>query len=256
MELKGKKALVTGAASGIGREITLLLAKEGAKVAVTDIAMLPGEGVLREVAALHAEGLPLRCDVSSPASVDFTFSTVTATFGGLDILVNCAGIGGGKPLIDETEEQWDKVMDTNLKGAFLCSQQAARAFIKQGRGGRIVNIASTAADNARPGASAYSASKAGMVQFTKVLALELGPHNITVNAVSPAMTDFSTGPNPKSTPAYREAFIKQVPLGRAAQASEVAQAVLFLASDKAAFITGEVIHVDGGYSAGKTQVRG
>ena len=154
-----------------------------------------------------------------------------------------------------TEEEWDGLMAVNLKGAFLCARTTAQGMVDRGAGGRIINIVSTAGENARVNAAAYCASKAGLIQFTRVLALELGPHGITANAVGPDMT--ITG-NPNREPpseVYRRSFVNEVPLARPGRPSDIAQAVAFLASPGAEYISGQVLFVDGGYSAGKLAVR-
>jgi 3-oxoacyl-[acyl-carrier protein] reductase len=182
--------------------------------------------------------------------------TVVERSGGVDILVNNVGLTQVTTLLETTEDEWDTLMDVNLKGPFLCSKAAVPVMIRQGRGGRIINTVSTAAANARVGASAYCASKAGLVQLTKAMALELGPHGITVNAVGPglAITDSPVRDVPSEE--YQRAFIRQVPLGRGTTPRDIASTMAFLASPDAEYITGQVIYVDGGYSAGKFSVRG
>ena len=255
MELQGKNAIVTGGGRGIGREIALLLAANGASVTIGDLDLERARSVAKEVEEQDGKSLAVGVDVSRSDQVEAMVSSTLKTFGALDILVNNVGIGLHTSVVDTTEENWDRIQDVNLKGQFLCSRDAAKVMIRQDKGGRIINIASTAADNARVHAGAYSASKAGVLQLTKVMALEFGPYNITSNAVCPGLTDYETGLNTAST-TYRKAFLDQVSLGRTALASEIAQAVLFLASPRASFISGEVIHVDGGYSAGKPTVTG
>jgi len=256
MELQGRCAIVTGGGRGIGREIALMLASHGASITVADLDPYHGKAVAEEINSQGGSALSVRVDVSCNDQVEAMVSSSVKAFGSLYILVNNAGIGQNALVVDTTEEDWDRILTVNLKGQFLCSRDAAKVMIRQGIGGRIVNIASTAADNGRVEGAAYCASKAGVVQLTKVLAMELGAHNINVNAVSPGLTDTTDAPNINASPAYRSAFLSQVSLGRAGQAKEIAQTVLFLASPQANFITGEVIHVDGGYSAGKLTVRG
>ena len=170
--------------------------------------------------------------------------------------MNDAGVGHNSGVLEITEAEWDRIMAVNLKGAFLCSRAAARAMIDQGEGGRIISIASTAGENARVNSAAYSASKAGLLQFTRVLAMELGPHGVTVNAVAPGLT--MTGSPVWSPPseAYQKSFIEQTALGRTGTPQDIAEAVAFLASPQAGYITGQALFVDGGYSAGKLSVRG
>ena len=195
------------------------------------------------------------CDVSDKSQVERLFNGVVTTYGHVDILVNNAGKGHNSNVIDLTEEEWDTVLAVNLKGAFLCSQAAAKNMIEQGNGGRIINITSTAGENARVSSAAYSASKAGLIQLTRTLAMELGPDSITVNAVGPGLTLHESPIWTPPSEAYQKAFIEQTPMGRTGTPQDVAQAVTFLASEQAAYITGQTIFVDGGYSSGKLSVR-
>ena len=196
-------------------------------------------------------------DVSKADQVDAMMAAVLENFGRLDVFVNNAGVGVHKEVVDLTEEDWDYQVDVQLKGAFLCSRAAARQLVKQGGGGRIINIGSTATSNARIQAAPHCASKAGVVMLTKVMALELGKHGITVNCVSPGLTDVSeVSRHGGASPEYIEAFLSSVPLGRLGDPREIANMVLFVASDQAEFVTGQHITVDGGYSAGKLSIRG
>jgi NAD(P)-dependent dehydrogenase (short-subunit alcohol dehydrogenase family) len=256
MTLEGKTAIVTGGAHGLGRAIALRLADDGADVMVADLLGGDAESVADEVRALGRRGASFEVDVSDAGAVGAMVMATVEAFGHIDILVNDAGVSGESALLEMEESFWDRIMAVNLKGNFLCSQAVARQMVAQGEGGRIVNITSTAGANARPGASAYASSKAGIIQFTKVLALELGAHGITVNAVGPGMT--LTGSEVKAAPTdeYQKAFVGQVPMGRPGAPADIAAAVAFLASGDAAYINGQVIFVDGGYSAGKLSVSG
>ena len=255
MELAGKSAIVTGGAAGLGKALATALAERGVAVAVTDVRDDHARETAQELAArgLNAAAFPV--DVSNDAQVKDLIEEVVKTFGALDILVNNAGIAQRHSVLDMTEEEWDSIMAVNLKGAFLCARAAARSMVDRGRGGRIINIVSTAAENARVNAAAYCASKAGLIQLTRVLAMELGPHGITANAVGPGMTDTGSALKPPPTEAYRRSFVNEVPLARPGRASDVSQAVAFLASPGAEYISGQVLYVDGGYSAGKLSVR-
>ncbi|MBD47663.1 MAG: hypothetical protein CL891_00995 [Dehalococcoidia bacterium] len=255
LNLKDKVGLVTGGASGIGREIAILMAHKGASVAILDVDFARAAVVEKEIGNQTKQSLAIPGDVSNSGQVEMAYKTMLSEFGRLDILVNCAAMGTNENTLTTTEYLWETIMNINLKGVFICSKLAVEIMLNQGHGGSIINICSTAANNARVGGIAYSTSKAGVVQFTKSLALEMGPYGIRVNAVSPSLTDFDHGQNPKSTSSYRKSFIEQTPLGRTAQAVEIANTVIFLASEDAKFITGEVIHVDGGYSAGKFTVK-
>ena len=254
MALSGKSAIVTGSASGIGREIALTLAASGASVTVADVNLSGAEAVAAEIRESGGGATAVRVDVTNSEQVDAAVEAAVAAHGSLDILVNVAGFGFNSPIVDMLEEDWDRVLGVNLKGQFLCARAAARRMIAQGTGGRIVNIASTAANNARYAGGAYCAAKAGVVQLTKVLALELGEHGITVNAVGPGFTE--TPATVESSDEYRSNFLAQVPAGRSGRTSDIANAVLFLVSPSAEFVSGQAIYVDGGYSAGKLTVRG
>ena len=254
MNLSGKSAIVTGSASGIGREIALTLAAEGASVTVADRNLEGAEAVAGQITASGGTARAAQVDVTDSGQVDAAIEGAAAAYGSLDILVNVAGFGFNSPIVDMLEEDWDLVLGVNLKGQFLCARAAARRMIQQGSGGRIVNIASTAANNARYAGGAYCAAKAGVVQLTKVMALELGEHGITVNAVGPGFTE--TPATVESSDEYRSNFLAQVPAGRSGRTSDIANAVLFLASPSAEYVSGQAIYVDGGYSAGKLTVRG
>ena len=254
MNLSGKSAIVTGSASGIGREIALTLAADGASVTVADLNLEGAESVARQIAESGGMARVAQVDVTDSGQVDAAVEGAAAAYGSVDILVNVAGFGFNSPIIDMREEDWDLVLDVNLKGQFLCCRAVARRMIEQGNGGRIVNIASTAANNARYAGGAYCAAKAGVVQLTRVLALELGEFGITVNAVGPGFAE--TPATVESSDEYRANFLAQVPAGRSGRTSDIANAVLFLASPSAEYINGQAIYVDGGYSAGKLTVRG
>ncbi len=256
MELEGKVAVVTGGAAGIGKAIVTALAAKGAVIAIADIDQSLAMETSQELEAVGNTAGVFVCDVSDSAQVERLFQGVVGSYGRVDILVNDAGVGHNSGVLEITEAEWDRIMSVNLKGAFLCSRAAARAMIDQGHGGRIISIASTAGDNARVNSAAYSASKAGLLQFTRVLAMELGPYAVTVNAVAPGLT-MTDSPvwNPPSE-AYQKAFIEQTALGRTGTPQDIAEAVAFLASPQAGYITGQALFVDGGYSAGKLSVRG
>ncbi len=245
MSLSGKSAIVTGSASGIGREIALTLAADGASVTVADRNLEGAEAVASLITESGGAARAALVDVTDSGQVDDLVASAVAAYSSVDILVNVAGFGFNSPIVDMREEDWDLVLGVNLKGQFLCARAVARRMIQQGNGGRIVNIASTAANNARYAGGAYCAAKAGVVQLTKVLALELGEHGITVNAVGPGFTE--TPATVESSDEYRNNFLAQVPAGRSGHTSDIANAVLFLASPSAEYINGQAIYVDGGY---------
>ena len=254
MELDGKSAIVTGAASGIGREIAVTLAAAGAAVTVADRNLDGAESTARRIAESGGKARAAAVDVTIAAQVDSMFADAAAAWGAVDILVNVAGFALNSPIVEMPESDWDLVLGVNLKGQFLCCRAAGRRMMAQGTGGRIVNIASTAAGNARYAGGAYCAAKAGVVQLTRVLALELGEFGITVNAVGPGFTE--TPATQESSAEYRRNFLAQVPAARAGQPADIANAVCFLVSPAAEYINGQIIYVDGGYSAGKLSVRG
>ena len=237
MILSGKSAIVTGSASGIGREVALTLASNGASVTVADVNSQGAEEVAVRIRGAGGSATTARVDVTDSGQVNAAVEAAAESFGSLDILVNVAGFGFNSPIVDMRDEDWDLVLGVNLKGQFLCARAAARRMIEQGTGGRIVNIASTAANNARYAGGAYCAAKAGVVQLTRVLALELGEHGITVNAVGPGFTE--TPATVETPDEYRSNFLSQVPAGRAGRTSDIAGAVLFLASPSSEYVNGK-----------------
>ncbi len=243
MKFGYKTALVTGSGSGIGKAIALLLAGLGADVMVNDVSKENAEQTAEEIRALGQKALVSPANVADAAQVAEMVAQMTAGFGRIDILVNNAGITRDGLMKDMDESQWDSVMDVNLKGVFLCCQQAAAAMSDQGYG-RIVNISSASAQMGNIGQVNYAASKGGVISMTKTLAKELARFNITVNAVAPG---YIKTPMTEAVPEKVERYlISQIPLGRAGESDDVAQAVAFLASDAAAYITGQVLAVNGG----------
>ena len=254
--LEGKSAIVTGAAHGLGRAIASRLADEGAAVMVADARGSDAEAIADGLRSAGYLAESVEVDVSDAAQVDAMVQSAFGAFGSVEILVNNAGISPVSLVFETSEEDWDRVMAVNLKGCFLCCKTVGRAMVEAGTAGRIVNITSTAGTNARPGAGAYAASKAGIIQFTRVLALELGEGGITVNAVGPGMTITGSEVKPAPTDAYQAAFVNQVAAGRAGRPEDIAQAVAYLVSPEAEYVTGQTLFVDGGYSAGKLSVDG
>lgn len=244
---EGKVALITGAGSrrGIGRATALALAKEGARVAITDIA---ADGVQRVVAELNEIGPAIGevADVRNKAQMEQVVKRTVGQFGGLDILMNIAGISRPTLFLDISEEEYDLVLDINLKGTFLTTQAAVPALLERG-GGAIVNLASVSGQRGGGvfGTSAYSASKAGVMGLTKALARELSPRGIRVNCVAPSMidTDIAGGPLPEERKA---ALAKDVLLGRIGTVDDVVKCLLFLASDESSYITGATLDINGG----------
>lgn len=245
LPLESKSALVTGASKGIGRSISIELARRGARVSVNYFSDAVGAGdTVREIGELGREAVAIQADAGSSSGVRRLFDEAIDRFGRVDILVNNAGAQVWKPMIEVTEEEWDRVIATNLKGCFLCTQLAARHMIGRGAGGRIVNIGSGCNKSPFPNLSAYTASKGGIEMFTKVAAMELGPHRITVNCVAPGAIEIERTRHEASD--YAGTWSAVTPLGRIGQPLDVAQAVAFFVSGEAEFITGQTLWVDGG----------
>ena len=242
-ELKGKTALITGGARGIGKEIARHLGLAGANIIISDIAAEFARQTAVYLKGNGIETISVSGDVSRPDDVDLMFKTAADAYGGIDILINNAGLTRDSLLARMDEKDWDLVMSVNLKGAFLCTRAASRGMMKK-RYGRIVNISSVVGIMGNAGQANYSASKAGLIGLTKSSAKELASRNITVNAVAPGYiaTDMT-----KDLPEEaKEKFLKSVPLGRPGMPEDIARAVMFLVSEAASYITGQVIQVDGG----------
>ena len=243
IDLKGRKALVTGASRGIGREIAVALAQAGADVACVamNVTLLDEVAAIIRTSGVRAESIP--CDIGVPAQIEAAVAKAAEVFGGLDILVNNAGVTKDNLLIRMKEEEWDKVLDVNLKGAFLFMKAASRHLMRS-KTGRIVNIASVAGIIGNPGQANYSASKAGLMALTKSAAREFASRAICINAVAPGFvkTDMAAGVDEKTL----AAAIDNIPFKRMGDPREIAEVVVFLASDMARYITGQVIVVDGG----------
>jgi len=248
--LEGKRALVTGASRGIGRAIALALADAGADVAVTSRNGDDGEPIAGEIRAEGRRSLALLLDVRHAQSIRACFERLDEGLGGLDILVNNAGTNIPQDLLHVDEASWDTVVDTDLKGLVFVTQAAAQRMVAARNGGRVVNIASIYGVVGRRERVSYSAAKAGVVNLTRTLALELAPHRITVNAVGPSIIETDlTRERLRKIPGYREEEIARTPLGRLGTAEDVAAAALFFASPDASFVTGQTLLVDGGTSA-------
>ncbi|PYO43720.1 MAG: 3-oxoacyl-[acyl-carrier-protein] reductase [Gemmatimonadetes bacterium] len=242
IDLSGKVAVVTGGSRGIGHSIAQALARVGSRVAVLARDVTKA----REAAASLGDGQGAQgyeCDVSDARQVETTVAAVEKDFGRIDVVVNNAGTTRDNLLFRIAEEDWDTVLNTNLKGAFLVTKHAARGMIKR-RWGRIINITSVVGISGNKGQANYTASKAGLIGFTKSVSKELASRNVLVNAVAPGFID--TELTRKITPAARETLIRAIPLARLGEGADVAAAVVFLASEFASYITGQVLVVDGG----------
>lgn len=243
MVLRDKVALVTGAARGIGRVIALNLAGQGADVAVVDISLADAEAVASEIRSMGRRALAVSGSVDCAEDVEAFVGKISSEFDRIDILVNNAGITRDTLLLRMKEEDWDAVLNVNLKGAFLCTKAVSKLMVKQ-RYGRIVNISSVVGLMGNAGQVNYSASKAGLIGLTKSVARELASRNITVNAIAPGF--ITTSMTDVLAENVKEGLMAQIPLGRLGSPEDVANTAAFLVSDAASYITGQTIAVDGG----------
>jgi 3-oxoacyl-[acyl-carrier protein] reductase len=244
MKLSGNVALITGAGSGIGRATALLFAREGADVAVNDINLKSAEETSNAIRKMGGKAIPVKADVAEESEVIAMVERVIKELGGVHILVNNAGIGGGGPVLESTVESWDRVMDVILRGTYLCTREAGR-WMTSHETGKIINISSIAALRARANMSSYASAKAGIINLTRTLALEWAPHRINVNCIIPG------GINTPMTKAHVATLTPEIikgliPLGRMGEPEDIAKAALFLVSEDASFITGVALPVDGG----------
>ncbi len=252
-DLKNKVVIITGARRGMGKSHALSFAGAQAKVVVSDISLEDCQKVCDEIEKLGGEALAVKCDVTKKSEVEQLVKKTVDKFGRLDILVNNAGIAQFVPFLEMTEEDWDRTLDINLKGYFLCSQAAAKEMVKQEAGGVIVNIASVAMGQVGvgfPNLVHYCASKGGIVGMTEAMALELAPYNIRVNVVSPGAIDTPMVGSIKDDPKALEESLSRIPMKRMGKPEEVSNLVLFLASDKSSYMTGSTVVIDGGWLAG------
>ena len=244
MRLEGKNALVTGGSRGIGRAIALALAKEGANV-IINYSSNPttAEATVKDIEAFGVKGLAVKGNVSDQEEVKQMIEKIEEVFDGVDILVNNAGITKDNLFIRMKEEEWDQVMDVNLKGVFLCTKAVTRKMIKQ-KFGKIINISSVVGVMGNPGQANYCASKAGVIGFTKSIAKELAGKNICVNAIAPGFID--TDMTAVLSDNVKDEMLKHIPLKKYGKPEDIANLVVFLSSEDSNYITGQVIHVDGG----------
>lgn len=250
MRVTDQVAMVTGSGSGIGEAIALALAHAGAHVVTTELPdrIERAERVSAEIAAMGRKSVALPLDVTDVPTIHAAVAQATERFGHLDIMINNAGIQIARPALDISEDDWDRVVDVNLRGVFFCAQAAGRVMVPR-RSGRIVNIASQNGLIGYFNRAAYCAAKAGVVNLTRVLAIEWAPHNVLVNAVAPTFVRTPMGERALSDPAVREDILSRIPMGRIAEPEEVVGAVVYLASPAASMVTGHTLLVDGGWTA-------
>jgi len=253
----GKVAIVTGAGSGIGLRIANDLAAEGARIVVADIDEAAGETAVAEIAAAGGEALSVPTDVSDEAQVEAMVEAVLSKYGQIDILVNNAGITVHKLLVDLEREAWDRQIGVQLNGPFLTTKHVGRHMIARRGGGNIVNISSVASVMGRIKCGPHCVSKGGVNMLTKVAAMELAEHGVRVNAVAPGLIDVPSQRDEETlSTEYKTSYLQQVPLGRIGETSDISSMVLYLASDEAEWITGQVFLVDGGLMSGHYTFQG
>jgi 3-oxoacyl-[acyl-carrier protein] reductase len=247
MRLRNKVAIITGSGRGIGREMARVFAEHGARVMVADIDQTNALRTASEINAQGQKAIAVKVDITAPSLIQAMIEVTLAEFGRIDILVNNAGVGSNCPFLSMPLEEWEQQIHVNLTGTFLCAQAVAREMARQ-KSGRIVNVASISGQRGGQGRAAYGSSKAGVILLTKVMAVELAPLNIYVNAIAPGpvVTEMSVGTHTEAT---RTSYQDRMPLRRYGTEREIANAALFLASDEAAFVAGHVLNVDGGFGA-------
>jgi NAD(P)-dependent dehydrogenase (short-subunit alcohol dehydrogenase family) len=252
LDLQGKVALITGGTSGIGRDTAVLFAKAGAKVVVAGRREPEGNETIELIRAADGDGLFLKADVSKASHVETLVQKTVESFGRLDLAFNNAGIEGvWAPIIRQSEEDFDRTININLKGVWLCLKYEIRQMLKQGSGGAIVNMASITGLVGSAGAAAYSASKHGVIGLTKTAALENAKSGIRINAVCPAFTETPMTDRTLRLPGVRKYVLSCHPIGRLGKPAEIAEAVIWMCSDRASFMTGESLVLDGGFLAGQ-----
>jgi NAD(P)-dependent dehydrogenase (short-subunit alcohol dehydrogenase family) len=240
--LDGKVAIVTGGASGIGFATARRFVKEGANVLIADIN---AEGAEGRAQGLGKPSAWIAADLTNEGDAEAMVARAVERFGRLDIAINAAGVGGLAPIVDQTAEQWDEVVNLDLRGVFLSTKYEARRLIAQGEGGAIVNIASINARQPAEGMSAYCAAKAGVEMFTRVAAMELAPHGIRVTGIGPGLIETPLTNFLTTTPAILNEYLENIPQGRVGTPDDIASAALFLVSDEASWVNGDTLFVDG-----------
>ena len=246
---QSRTALVTGTSAGLGRAIAVALAREGYDLALTELGTDALKDTLADPAVANRKAVPIALDLRSQDSIRAAFDKATSELGDIDLLVNNAGRALLRPVVDVTDAEWDDVIDTNLKGAFFLSQLFGRDCIAKGRPGAIVSMASTHGMTGIAGRSVYGISKAGLIQMTRMLAIEWAPHNIRVNAIAPTTVMTESRQQMLSDPKARANALSRIPSGRFATPEEIAAAVVYLAGPAAGSVTGHTLAVDGGLTA-------
>jgi NAD(P)-dependent dehydrogenase (short-subunit alcohol dehydrogenase family) len=246
--LTDRVAVVVGAGRGIGRTLALGLADAGAHVVVSSRTLGELESLADEIRAMGCRALVVTADVTKISDVQALADATLAEFGRVDILVNNAGMNINEPVLDVTEEHWDRILDTNLKGLFFCCQVFGRVMVEQ-RQGKIVNVGSTFGLVGYEQRSAYAASKGGVTQLTKVLAIEWAPHNVNVNAIAPTATHTPMNAALFADPEWRAEVLRRIPMGRYCEPEDLVGAVVFLSSDASDLVTGVTLPIDGGWTA-------
>ncbi len=247
MRLRDKVAIITGSGRGIGREIARRFAEEGARVVVADVDRANAEATVRDINSAGHKAIGVHVDITNTGQLQKMVQETLDHFSRIDILVNNAGVGSNCPFLTTSLEEWEEQIRVNLTGTFLCAQSVARIMVGQ-RSGRIVNVASISGQRGGQGRAAYGSAKAGVILLTKVMAVELAPLGINVNAVAPGpvVTEMSAGTHTEAT---RNSYRERIPLNRYGTEQEIAAAALFLGSDEAGFINGHILNVDGGFGA-------
>ena len=246
MRLSGKVAIITGAATGIGQGIALEFAREGASVVVDYVGNASPDDTLAQIRALGGNAIGVAANVADPAQVQSLIQQTVAKFGKLDILVNNAGIEKKIAFVDYPLDEWQKILAVNLTGPFLCAQAAARQMNAQGNGGRIINISSVHEDLPMPTNAPYCTSKGGLRMLMRTIAVELAPHNITVNNIGPGAVFTPIDDDVEKDTKLNAAILAEIPLGRWGQPRDIANMAVYLASDDASYVTGSTFFVDGG----------
>lgn len=248
-DLTGKVALVTGGSRGIGRGIALGLANAGADVAICSRVEETVKNTATEIENLGRKSLPIKADVAKVADINAMVAKVMDEFGHIDILVNVAGLNIRMPAVQYTEEQWDVILDANLKGTFFCCQAVGKVMIEQNKG-KIINIGSLTSSIGLPAIAPYSASKGGVLQLTKSLAIEWAAHNINVNCIGPGFYRTDLTQNLFNRPEWSEKLLTMIPMNKPGMPEDLIGTAVFLASDASDYMTGQIIYVDGGFLAG------